>query len=80
MGQPILLPPGLHSWTSETIRFEKMYKLDDSPVLTIGPYTLLTVDDGNVAVTINNGKRMLMEGGKTHLLTHQKWKFEVSIR
>lgn len=76
MGQLILLPPGLHSWKSETLRFDKMHRLDDSPTLKIGPYTIVTVDDGYVAVTMNNGKQVLLEGGKTHLLTHQKWRFE----
>mmetsp|Transcript_180 Transcript_180/g.261 ORF Transcript_180/g.261 Transcript_180/m.261 type:complete len:569 (-) Transcript_180:1141-2847(-) len=76
MGQPLLLPPGLHSWVSETIRFDRMYRLDDSPILQLGPYTILTVDDGYVAITINNGKQVIMEGGQTYLLTHQKWRFE----
>mmetsp|Transcript_14664 Transcript_14664/g.17852 ORF Transcript_14664/g.17852 Transcript_14664/m.17852 type:complete len:584 (+) Transcript_14664:56-1807(+) len=76
MGQPILLPPGLHSWKSDTIRFDKMYRLDDRPVLQMGPYTILTVDDGYIAITMNNGKQILLEGGKTHLLTHHKWRFE----
>jgi len=74
-GQPLLLPPGLHTWKSDTIRFERMYRLDDSPVVQIGPYTILTVDAGYYAVTMNNGKQVLLGGG-THLLTHQKWKFE----
>mmetsp|Transcript_13450 Transcript_13450/g.20213 ORF Transcript_13450/g.20213 Transcript_13450/m.20213 type:complete len:672 (+) Transcript_13450:66-2081(+) len=74
-GQPLLLPPGLHTWKSDTIRFERMYRLDDSPVIQIGPYTILTVDAGYYAVTMNNGKQVLLGGG-THLLTHQKWKFE----
>ncbi len=76
MGQPLLLPPGLHSWISETIRFDRMYRLDDAPILQIGPYTILTVDDGYVAITINNGRQVIMEGGQTYLLTHQKWRFE----
>jgi regulator of protease activity HflC (stomatin/prohibitin superfamily) len=75
-GQPLLLPPGLHTWKSDTIRFERMYRLDDSPVVQIGPYTILTVDAGYYAVTMNNGKHVLLQGGATHLLTHQKWKFE----
>lgn len=75
-GQPILLPPGLHACKSDTIRFERMYRLDDSPVVQIGPYTILTVDAGYCAVTMNNGKQLLLQGGQTHLLTHQKWKFE----
>lgn len=53
-----------------------MLRLDDSPTLRIGPYTIVTVDDGYVAITMNNGKQVLLEGGNTHLLTHQKWRFE----
>ena len=75
MGEPILLSPGLHSWTSETLHFERMYRLDDQPVIQIGPYTVLTVDEGYAAITINNGKYVLLDGGQLHLLTHQKWKF-----
>lgn len=45
MGQPVLLPPGLHSWTSETLQFERILNLDEH-VIVIGPYTLLTVDEG----------------------------------
>jgi regulator of protease activity HflC (stomatin/prohibitin superfamily) len=78
-GQPILLPPGLHTWKSDTIRFERMHRLDDSPVVQIGPYTILTVDAGYCAVTLDNGKQVLLSGGQTHLLTHQKWKFEMFI-
>lgn len=79
MGRPMLLPPGLHSWKSETIRFEKMYRLDDSPIISVGPYTLLTVDEGYIAITTDNGKQVLLDGGMTHLLTHSKWKFEQFI-
>ena len=79
MGRPVLLSPGLHAWKSETVRFERMYRVDDSPVLVIGPYTILTVDAGYMAITTDNGKQVLMEGGNTHLLTHHKWKFEQFI-
>jgi len=78
MGQPVLLPPGLHSWMSETLRFEGIYDLE-SHVITIGPYTLLTVDEGYAAITQNNGMQDVLSGGKTHLLTHQKWRFEKFI-
>ena len=53
-----------------------MHKLNDLPILQIGPYTIVTVDEGYAAVTVNNGKQVLLEGGHTHLLTHQKWRFE----
>ena len=77
-GQPVLLPPGLHSWKSETLRYERMYELDDH-VIEMGPYTILTVDEGYSAITQNNGLQVVLEGGKTHLLTHQKWRFEKFI-
>jgi len=76
MGKPIVLPPGLHSWTSETLRFENMHRLDESPVLVIGPYTLVTVDQGYVGVSSNDGKLHILDAGLTHLLTHQKWRFD----
>ena len=31
------------------------------------------------AITQNNGLQVVLEGGKTHLLTHQKWRFEKFI-
>jgi len=74
-GQPVLLPPGLHSWKSETMKFIKIYSLDDH-VITIGPYTIVTVDEGYAAITQDNGSQKILDGGHTHLLTHQKWKFE----
>mmetsp|Transcript_1778 Transcript_1778/g.2556 ORF Transcript_1778/g.2556 Transcript_1778/m.2556 type:complete len:560 (-) Transcript_1778:149-1828(-) len=78
MGQPVLLPPGLHSWTSDTLRFKVMHKLDDS-VIRLGPYTIVTVDEGYAAITQNNGQQVILDGGQTHLLNHQKWKFEKFI-
>jgi hypothetical protein len=63
-----------------------MYRLDDGgmmmPVLQMGPYTILTVEEGMVAITVNHGRQVLLEGGKTHLLTHSRWKLErfVSVK
>jgi regulator of protease activity HflC (stomatin/prohibitin superfamily) len=45
-------------------------------VICIGPFTLLTVDEGYAAVTQNNGKQQILAGGKTHLLDHKNWRFE----
>merc|ERR1719183_1949294 len=42
-GQPVILPPGLHQWKSDTLRFGEMIDLSES-VICIGPFTLLTVD------------------------------------
>jgi regulator of protease activity HflC (stomatin/prohibitin superfamily) len=74
-GQPKLFPPGIHSWLSETLRFESFIPLDRH-VIEFGPYTLLTVNEGYAAVTQNNGKQHILPGGQVHLLTHQNWRFE----
>eukprot|EP00908_Phaeocystis_cordata_P026610 Transcript_9102.p1 GENE.Transcript_9102~~Transcript_9102.p1 ORF type:complete len:491 (-),score=217.66 Transcript_9102:1036-2361(-) len=75
MGQPILLPPGLHQWRSSTMEFQELVDLNSS-VIRLGPYTCLTVDEGYSAVTQNNGKQVILAGGGVHLLTHRNWKFE----
>jgi len=74
-GQPVLMPPGIHVWTSETLRYKQAIPLDQH-ILKLGPYTLLTVDEGYAAVTQNNGKQQILEGGHTHLLDHKNWRFE----
>merc|ERR1719389_1091725 len=56
MGQPVLLPPGMHQWESSTMVFKKCVDLTE-PIIQLGPYTLLTVDKGYEAVTQNNGKQ-----------------------
>merc|ERR1711998_675160 len=75
MGQPILLPPGLHEWQSQTLKFKDSVDLNNS-LIRLGPYTIITVDEGYCAVTQNNGQQMVLQGGATHLLNHRNWKFE----
>merc|ERR550514_2601525 len=74
-GQPVLLPPGIHVWTSESLFFKQEVALNDH-LITLGPYTLVTVDEGYAAVTQDNGKQRVLKGGHTHLLSHKNWKFE----
>ena len=74
-GQPVLLPPGFHHWRSPTLRFQNSIDLSDD-VIFLGPYTLLTVDEGYAAVTQNNGRQEIKGGGSVHLLTHRNHKFE----
>jgi regulator of protease activity HflC (stomatin/prohibitin superfamily) len=74
-GQPVLFPPGIHVWTSETLKYQSAISLD-SHKIALGPYTLLTVDEGYAAVTQNNGKQQILSGGATHLLDHKNWRFE----
>jgi len=45
-------------------------------LIPLGPYTLVTVDEGYAAVTQDNGEQKILEGGKTYMLTHRNWKFE----
>jgi len=77
-GQPVLLPPGIHVWTSESMDFVKQHHLNDH-IIELGPYTLVTVNEGYSAVTQNNGKQVILAGGHTHFLTHKNWKFEKFI-
>jgi len=74
-GQPVLFPPGIHVWTSETLRYKEAIALDKH-ILKLGPYTLLTVDEGYAAVSQNNGKQQILQGGHTWLLDHKNWRFE----
>merc|ERR1719379_2525528 len=77
-GQPVLLPPGIHVWTSESLFFVRPVALDDH-IVNLGPMTLVTVDEGYAAVTQNNGKQCVLPGGHTHLLKHKNHKFEKFI-
>merc|ERR1719262_629656 len=77
-GQPVLLPPGIHVWTSESLFYVKSVPLDDH-IVALGPMTLVTVDEGYAAVTQDNGKQVVLPGGFTHLLKHKNHKFEKFI-
>merc|ERR1711939_481940 len=75
MGQPVLLPPGLHEWRSSTLKFQSFMDLNNA-FIRLGPLTIMTVDEGYSAITQNNGQQVVLQGGETHLLTHRNWKFE----
>merc|ERR1719174_2583530 len=77
-GQPILLAPGLHQWKSDTLKLKELIDLS-TDVIRLGPFTLLTVDEGYAAITQDNGKQRVLQGGSTHMLTHRNWKFEKLI-
>jgi regulator of protease activity HflC (stomatin/prohibitin superfamily) len=74
-GLPVLLPPGMHQWKSETLVFHDRIDLAQA-VVHLGPYTLVTVDEGYAAITTDNGKMAILSGGQMHMLTHRNWKFE----
>merc|ERR1712072_539841 len=75
MGQPVLLPPGLHEWKSSTLKFHHHVDLNNT-MIKRGPFTVMTVDEGYSAITQNNGTQVVLPGGNTHLLNHRNWKFE----
>jgi regulator of protease activity HflC (stomatin/prohibitin superfamily) len=77
-GQPVLLPPGLHQWDSQTLKFDRLIDLA-SNLICLGPYTLVTVDEGYAAVTQDNGAQKILAGGSAYMLTHRNWKFEKFI-
>lgn len=74
-GQPMLLPPGLHQWDSQSVEFKELIDLSSS-LIRLGPYTLVTVDEGYAAITQDNGEQKILEGGSSYMLTHRNWKFE----
>lgn len=74
-GEPILLPPGLHQWDNADISFQEFIDLSSS-LITMGPYTLVTVEESYAAITQDNGKQKVLAGGKSYMLTHQNWKFQ----
>jgi regulator of protease activity HflC (stomatin/prohibitin superfamily) len=74
-GQPVLLPPGMHQWRSSVLQFVNFIDLTDA-VIPLGPWTLLTIDQGYMAVTQDNGQQVILDGGSVYLLTHRNWKFE----
>jgi hypothetical protein len=57
------------------LQFVDFVDLTDS-VIPLGPSTLLTIDQGYMAVTQDNGKQIILDGGSFYLLTHRNWKFE----
>ncbi|GMI01293.1 hypothetical protein TrST_g11739 [Triparma strigata] len=77
-GQPILLPPGLHQWRDPVLVYQKSFDLNNN-VIKLGPLTLVTVDEGYCAVTEDNGRQVILDGGDTYLLTHRNHKFQKYI-
>jgi hypothetical protein len=74
-GEPIILPPGMHQWDDPNLNFVKFIDLASS-LITMGPYTLVTVEQSYAAITQDNGKQKVLGGGSSYMLTHQNWKFQ----
>ena len=58
-GQPVLLPPGMHQLTSDALELKELIDLSH-PIIHIGSFTLLTVDEGYAAITQDNGKQRFL--------------------
>lgn len=74
-GQPVLLPPGMHQWKNPVLVYRESFDLNNN-VIRMGPLTLVTVDEGYAAVTEDNGRQEILQGGQTYLLTHRNHKFQ----
>ena len=67
----------MHQWQSSTLKFVEMIDLNQ-PVIKLGPWTLLTLDQGYTAVTQDNGKQIMLEGGSVYLLTRTYFRMHAS--
>lgn len=66
-GEMILLPPGRHSifpWENYPVVPQSLAK----SVISLGPYTIVTVATGDIAKTLNKGTLEILDEGQ-HLLT-----------
>ena len=67
-GKPLLLGPGLHTWNSPTLVYHGDHDLSQ-PIVRIGPYTLVIVRAGSVAVCYDDGALDVRSAG-FHVLRH----------
>ena len=70
LGRSVIMGPGVHMWADEGLHLEGVYDLQ-SALIRLGPMQLVRITDDNVGISLNNGQVKILEGGKTHLLTHR---------
>jgi len=75
-GEPVLLPPGMHQWDSDTLKFEKVF--DRRTNFQAGPFTFCTVQKGDVGVSFDRGELALLPAGY-HVLKHALHKFSHNL-
>jgi len=78
-GQYILLGPGFHVWNDPMFDCVGYAKVAGENVVTLGPYCLITVPPGEIAITENNGMLVMLSlnettGQRCHFLDHANWK------
>lgn len=79
-GRYVILGPGFHLWDDPMFECENYYKLSERNVLTLGPYSVITVPPGEIAITENNGVLVMLDqnettGKRCHFLNHANWKY-----
>uniref|UniRef100_A0A7S3LR24 Band 7 domain-containing protein n=1 Tax=Aplanochytrium stocchinoi TaxID=215587 RepID=A0A7S3LR24_9STRA len=74
----IVLPPGYHQWKDEKLEFKQFCNLS-APHVSIGPFSILSVDEGYSAITINNGKMDIKKGGNVYFLGHENHQFKTFV-
>lgn len=81
MGDFKLLAPGTYQWFSVSVTFLASVDIRGERA-ALGPYTLVTVPEGFVAVTFNNGELIVLGNGpsrsesRTYFLDDPKWVLE----
>jgi len=79
-GKFVLLGPGMHQWDTPTFEWHAMFELSNEMIIRLGPYTLVTVPPGEVAITEDNGELKILSqnaqtGKRSHFLNHSKWMY-----
>ena len=76
-----LLPPGTYQWNDSSINYIQTVDITQNEA-RLGPYSLITVPDGDVAVTFNNGDLVILgmdeevganRASRTFFLDDPKW-------
>lgn len=80
-GKYLLLGPGFHMWNDPMFQAFKYVSLLGENVVQLGPFCLITVPPGEVAITENNGTLVMLSqneatGQRSHFLDHANWKFK----
>jgi hypothetical protein len=72
-GQFKILGPGLHL-IKEPMNFLKMIRLDKF-YIKVGPEKWLTIPEQYDGIALDNGKTVILKGGRQHHLSHENYKF-----
>lgn len=79
-GKYVLLGPGFHMWNDALFECLEPVNVTGDHVVQLGPFCLVTVPPGEIAITENNGDLVMLSknettGQRCHFLDHPNWKF-----